>query len=117
MDIPALDYDPADLPDEWQRIADLIGFEATITLIEKYGGLDLNIPQQMDMFHPVYELLGEPAIILGGYVGGRIYIPRCRTMRRNALKRRIQAMRFSHTRQQIALLFGITERNVYQYLA
>lgn len=117
MDTPVLDYDPKDLPDEWKRISELIGFEATVKLIETYGGLDLNIPTQMDLYHPIYELLGDLAVTLGGYVGGRIYIPRCRTMRRNALKRQIQAMRFTHTRQQIARHFGITERSVYQHLA
>ncbi|MGD1907384.1 MAG: Mor transcription activator family protein [Leptolyngbyaceae cyanobacterium] len=111
------DYDANDLPDDMQPICELIGFEATIKLIETYGGLEFNIPAQMDFFHPIAELLGEElAVKLGGYVGGRMYIPRCRTMRRNARKRLIESMRFSHTRQEIALKLGITERNVYQFL-
>jgi hypothetical protein len=101
-----------------QPICDLIGFDATVRLVEAYGGLEFNIPAQMDFFHPISDLLGqELAVKLGGYVAGRMYIPRCRTMRRKARQRQIESMRFTHTRQQIALKFGITERNVYQLLS
>jgi hypothetical protein len=117
LDALTLDYDPKDLPAEMAEICEVIGFQATLKLVAAYGGRNLNVPKVMTLIHPLYTLLGDKAIALSFRFPGRIYISSCRKMKGRARKRLLESMRFTHTREQMAQIFEVSERRIYQILA
>ncbi len=64
------------LPGVLGRIHGVIGFEATLTLIDAYGGGQLHIPARVTPSHPLARLIGPAlAACLAARLGNDRYVP------------------------------------------
>ncbi|MGP4950732.1 Mor transcription activator family protein [Psychrobacter sp. T6-1] len=133
LDIDALveELKPELLPDVVVDISNLIGYKATIKLVQAVGGLDFAVPMG-DKRCPARTLLtnavGKHAtdILINCYGGERVYIPRCHAafnqLRYSEFRRDVAKMVAGGAYQKTAIhhyapLYGFTERWAYTVLA
>ena len=111
--LPPLDYRAEDLPDSLQEVCEVIGFKATLALVDQWGGKQLTIPAKITLVHPIVEAIGiDAAIKLSwAYPGIRLSVPACKSMERAAKLRALAvARRSGHTIEDLADMFGWTRR-------
>lgn len=72
------------VPDTVYEIANLIGLENTLLLIEKFGGVYLEIPKKLNSMRAKWliDTVGTQAtkVLLKNYGGGFVYIPKCHAL-------------------------------------
>ena len=109
-----LDHLPASLAE----IAACIGLQPTLRLVERWGGLDLWVPQR-----PSDELLAQlgreaAEALCARYGLERVYIARAEAAVRAARDAEIRDRRAAGwTAAQLARRYGLTERRVWAILA
>ncbi len=108
------------LPPILQEIAELIGLPATLKLVKAYGGTRLYVPKRFDPDHPIVKLIGhELAARLFERFGGQdqFDVPKAMIAVKAARDATIRAQRRDgYTHARLAVLHGITERQVRNIL-
>lgn len=107
-----------DLPKSLRDVAELIGPQAALKLVEHFGGATaVYVPYQIESDHQLAVALGLPAARkLAAYYGGDNLrnIPRCalglRRIRNAEIRR---CHRAGRPASKLALEFGLTERQVW----
>lgn len=117
------------LPEQIKELVCLIGLTATLTLVDKFGGLSFEMPHSTNTKNGkwlVRELGADIAqVLIDHYHGDKLYINNCDALRvylRNrSLVGAILACMETGTSQHRAVqetapVFGITERRAYDIL-
>jgi hypothetical protein len=115
-----LEYHPEDLPETAQEICEIVGFDATLRLIEDHGGTKLYIPAELPEDHFLIELLGEEKAkkLCWHYSTLQVSVPVANQMKATARYRAIVALRQQgYSKTKLARLFQLTERRIEQILA
>ncbi|MGE4406442.1 Mor transcription activator family protein [Pseudomonas sp.] len=115
-----MEIDIDQLPQSAAEIVDVVGVEATLRLVEAWGGVRLYVPQQMPEDHLLVSTLGrgEADQLAERYGGDTIQIPRCLHALRAVRNCRIRAERHDGASPALlALRYGLTERQVYAIIA
>jgi hypothetical protein len=105
---------PIELPASAQRLVDLIGYDAAVTLIEMYGGTRIYIPKTPN--GRLIELVGEEAAAaLSRAFGGDpdVRIPLCPRLRQLAA---VKLYREGWGAGRIARQLRTTEKSVYAWV-
>lgn len=107
------------LPDSLADVVEIIGIEATLSLVEKLGGTRVYIPDGMSPSHHLVRLVGHKAAyaLANAMPGETVDLPRCVNAVRAARDAQIRAERDSSTVRNLALKYGLTERQIYSILA
>ncbi len=110
----------ADLPESLHDVVELIGFTATLKLVEHYGGLiALYVPREIEPDHHLARNLGlASARKLASHYGTDTLrnIPRCVNGLRRIRDEEIRARR-GEGAARLALEYGLTERQIWTILA
>jgi hypothetical protein len=110
------DYLPASL----KELIDVIGLEATKSLVGAYGGTRLTVPLKMPNTHALVELLGVEAAraLSKHYALERFDVPNASSATKAFRNRQ---MREEHNMgisvRRLALCYNLTERRVWEILA
>jgi hypothetical protein len=107
--------DLCDLPQTIQDLAEAIGIEGAMALVEVRGGTSVRIPVEPAADHWLREALGEAryAQLVRTYAGELIDIPVCsRALAATRRARAIADLRTGQPQRQVALRYGYTERYV-----
>jgi Mor family transcriptional regulator len=98
----------------------IIGLEATLKLVDRWGGVQLYVPETMDANHAIAGLIGiKAAEELASYYGReRLNIPLARNYHRARRNRDLWLRhKAGESASQLALAFGISLRQVWEILA
>lgn len=107
--------DLSDLPPFARELVALIGFGATIRLIELRPGIPLYIPTEVSPDHELVLQLGMIAAsaLVKNYSGETITIPNCKHAMVKIRHRQIRKCRKEgYTQVQAALLYSLTPRQI-----
>ena len=113
-----------DLPESLREVVDLIGLTATLKLVEHFGGaIAVYVPRAIEDDHPLTRAVGLVAARkLSSLYGGDCLrnIPRCarglRRIRDAEIRRRRSPSGGGESPAQLALAFGLTERQIWTIL-
>jgi Mor transcription activator family len=117
MTLQALELDVAQLPASAQELIECIGVQATLCLVEVYGGTRLWIPEHYDPAHELVTLLGivRTKALINGYALSHLMIPRCAAALRLARDATIRSRYAAGaTARTLAREYSLTETRVYQ---
>lgn len=110
------------LPETAKRLVELIGFEATMAMVKRWGGLKLTIPKGHSRrdggFTEALEaLIGaeKTRILMAAFGGDELYVPNCAALVRNARDLQVIDDLRTMTVVAVALKHQMSERNV-QYI-
>ncbi len=109
----------ADLPEIVESLRDAIGWSATITLVDLYGGTLLFVPSEFRPDHELIQHLGHRTVVrlVEEFAGERIYMPRLtaqvRAQRDAEIRQRYQA---GWTARKLAREYGLSDRHVWRIL-
>lgn len=109
------DSDVADLPPFARELVILIGFGATIRLIELRPGIPLFIPMSMHPDHALALEIGMHAAsaLVKNYGGTTITLPNCKHAMVRIRHRQIRKCRADgYSQTQAALLYSLTPRQI-----
>ena len=107
--------DIKDLPPLAQELVALIGFSATIRLVEWRPGVPIYIPQNIDTDHPLAHAVGMvgASALVTNYGGETITIPNCkRALCKIRHRQIVQSRAEGYSQTEAALLYGITPRQI-----
>ena len=132
LDIDALvnELQPALLPDVVNDIAELIGYETTLKLVEAFGGVDFAIPTgaiDSTALRKLVDTIGSAATqkLTKVYGGDDVYIPRCHAaliqLRNQEFCQQVLTMVAGGSTQTAAIhhcmkQYGFSERWAYKVL-
>lgn len=108
-----------DLPPVLAAIRELIGTEATLRLVEHYGGLHVDVPRRFQDDHPLVRVLGHEAAaaFVQRFGGTRPYIASLkgplRVMRNIEISRRYEG---GAPVRHLAREHGLSERQIWNIL-
>jgi Mor family transcriptional regulator len=107
------------LPQRVYELADLIGMDATLILMAKYGGLVLDIPRNAHRAERLKALMPYNAVeALCGYWGGdRFYVPKMDSAARQWRDTEIRRLQPSHSTAELALRFKLSYRAIEKIMA
>lgn len=107
------------LPQRVHELVELIGTEATLTLMAKYGGLVLDIPRNADRAERLKDLLPSESVQkLCEYWGGdRFYVPKMDAPMRQWRDAVIHQLRPTHSINRLARHFKLSDRRVKAIVA
>lgn len=105
-----------------QRMIDVIGWDDAISLVMRWGGTTVYIPDTEDgaMHSQISRVIGqEKAVALGKKIGGgQLQMPKCALLLTQQRDVEIMQRRASgETVRDLALRFRLTERHVYRILS
>ncbi|GAB0056720.1 hypothetical protein SIID45300_01031 [Candidatus Magnetaquicoccaceae bacterium FCR-1] len=109
-----------DLPESLQEIADAIGREGAMHLVENCGGTRVFVPRKMRVQHKLVTLLGfEQARKLSQYFGGETLtvVRNAQLLRRERNREIIRRYDAGTGVRQLALDNNLTERQIYAILS
>ncbi|MEO5334125.1 MAG: hypothetical protein H7839_19100 [Magnetococcus sp. YQC-5] len=118
-----IDFDllqQADLPDSLEEIADVIGREGAVKLVNECGGTRIFVPRKMRVQHKLATLLGfEQARRLSLHFGGEtLTVVRAAHLQRRTRNREIVRRYDSGVGvRQLAREHTLTERQIYTILS
>lgn len=98
-----------------RQLVELIGLPATLAIVERYGGTQLNIPRQADQNAALVALIGaDKAAVLGRALGpDRLLIPKAlpalTAVRNQVIVRQLQ----TRSVRQVAREFRLGERMIW----
>lgn len=111
-----------DLPEQAAEIRELIGWPATLALVEAFGGIGIVVPRQYDADCQLAQLLGEEATqaLIGRYGGDTLYIAKLHRAMMAARNIEIDR-RFSDPKNpvpawKLALEYRLSERQIWNIL-
>ena len=104
-----------DLPHALQEIEALIGFDATMKLVDRWGGVKLYVPSQIGGRHRIARAIGTEAAqrLSNTYGGDRIDMPRAHVYR--VVRRQIEVYRrhkAGEPVEKLAAEYGVTWRGI-----
>lgn len=104
-----------DLPPSLVSMVELIGFSATLKLIQRWPGVRLYIPQQIGPEHEIAQCIGHRAATrLAKHLGNEVItIARAAQAMRAARNRKIIKESRTKSARQQALEYGMTERQIW----
>jgi Mor family transcriptional regulator len=103
-----------------RELETVIGLEATLLLVDQWGGVNLYIPQSVADGHAIVEKIGlDAAEKLAGYFGGdHIAMPKAEEYRRLQRDREIYQKKKAGTPAHVlAREYNLTQRHVWQILS
>jgi hypothetical protein len=106
-----------DWPPTMRSIAQAIGVEGALLMVQELGGLEYYIPRTAPEHHPLVQLLGAVrfAVLAGRHGGSRVAVPR--DVGSNLAKGRIFTLAEQGLDQRsIARRVGVTQRYVRRVL-
>ena len=104
-------HDFNELPVSVQDIAEALGLRVVINLIENFGGVELKVPHKLKDSHKLLKLGLEDANALCLYCpGDTLLVPK--SLKHGNLAKRIAELEQHHTRDEVALILGVTQRHV-----
>lgn len=106
-------------PPIWQEIRELIGQEATETLLQERGGTRVYVPKQVLLEHPLTESIGWLPMhaLVARFSGDYVDLPLNASLKRRLRNREILRLYDNgKSVRTIAMQFQTTERNVYRIL-
>lgn len=113
MNLPA-DIDASLLPGVLREMVSCIGLQATLRIVEHYGGVRLYVPVEIEADHPIAQMIGlDAARKLAAEYGGQDHfdIPRAAAALRAVRARQIRADRATGmTHRALARKYHLTER-------
>lgn len=117
------------LPPTLKDFALAIGLEATMVILDRFGGLDVLIPKQPSgtVYEHLVAAIGKTkaAALVAGFGGERFYINRCESLKRlirdqlfiEQLHTLMETgMNQTQAIKELAILFDISERYGYEIL-
>lgn len=117
------------MPPSAQTLVDVLGMNAALSLIERFGGLDYHVPKSLhaDSAKRLAEVIGVSATkaFIHHYGGERVYINRCDSLRvylRNqaffsAMLAKMEAgMSQTAAIHELAPVFNFSERHAYNII-
>lgn len=108
------------LPPSARELAEVIGLDATLALIEHYGGTRLYVPEHIGADHPLARAIGMQAAhtLVEHYARDSIDVPRAWRAARAVLYRQIvAAYTDGATAASLARRHRCTERWIYEIVA
>lgn len=102
-----------DLPNSLQDIAETLGLNVALKVIEHFGGQEIKFPVRVRDDHEVCQALGkEDAAALCQFLGGSlIYVPHMRA--RRSIRLDVLALEDAgRERREIARILGVSQRHV-----
>ena len=111
----------AELPGVVGELAELLGVDKALALVEAYGGVQLYVPQTMTADHRLVKMIGpEAAGKLSDRYGGELIrsIPRCAAYVRSARDQEIRT-RYTGGESAMALAraYAVTERQIWRIVS
>ena len=107
------------LPPTLREIHDLLGWQGTLTLVERYGGTHVHVPRRWRNDHELTALLGrEPAArFIRHFAGVRLYIAKMDAVLRAARDAEIRKLYDSGvSAARLAQKYRLSERRVWSIL-
>lgn len=113
------DIDQSLLPVILQEICGLIGIQATMAIVQEYGGLRLYVPQEIPQDHPLMRLVGvcNAIAIVDEFGGLTLEIPRAEAAIRRVRDTEIRTMSAALSHRELAIKYKTTERHIRRILA
>jgi len=116
----AADVGSSELPAFLREIERIAGFKAAMRLVNKFGGLNLYIPQDLDKEHALAKAMGlDIAQKIAAVCGGaRVAVPRAHHYR--TVLRQAEIFRRSRSGESSSLLareYGITQRAIEKIIS
>ncbi|MCS4503874.1 hypothetical protein NYO91_07260 [Arhodomonas aquaeolei] len=108
------------LPHTLTEVVETIGMDTTLQLVESLGGVRVYVPENMRPDHVLVRVIGHRAAwrMAERFGGEPLVLPRCAASLRAERNARIRRERAGGaTPAQLALRYGLTERQVYAILA
>lgn len=112
------------LPESLTAVIEVIGFEATIELVDHFGGIRVWVPDRPRRIrdeHPLAKAIGIDAArqLAETFSGEELCVPRAAAALRNARNTEICALYATGewTAAQLARKFQLTERQIYSILS
>ncbi|MBN2684596.1 MAG: hypothetical protein JXR40_04910 [Pontiellaceae bacterium] len=125
-DVKAVDVAP-DFGDDREGLSPMlrelervIGLDATLALVDRWGGINLYIPQTVPEGHTLAEAIGkEEAEKLSRYFGGdHISMPKAEEYRRLKRDHEIYRKKKSGVKANVlAREYGLTQRHIWQIIS
>lgn len=112
MNLPAVPPVEA-LPPSLRDVAETLGLQIALKLIEHFGGAEMKFPKNPGADHPVLAALGnEDGRALCSFLhGGLIYVPHAKA--RRSIRMDVLALQADGKgRREIARLLGVSQRHV-----
>lgn len=110
-----------DLPESLREIIELIGMPATLSLVGRWGGVRLYIPERIRPDHVLAQTLGVDNARALSEIFARceINVPKCDAALRRIRDREIRRLHFEDgwPAHRLARHYHLTERQVYTILA
>ena len=108
-----------DLPASLRELRDLIGINATLKLVESWGGIHLKVPGHYRDDHHLVRIIGQAATVklVQHYGATPLYIPRAARLVQ-ALRNIEIAERYDNnvSAERLAREYGISERQIWNIL-
>ncbi len=110
--VATIEIDERLLPRTVRDIAEIIGLQATLKLVEHYQGVPMWVPVNYDPEHILVRLVGHEAALklIEQYGGEKPEIPRCTDAIRAVRNAKICAS--DKSQRQLALEHGLTIRQI-----
>lgn len=108
------------LPERARELAEVVGIDGLVKLVEWRGGVFINVPVEYSPEHELAGVLGETATraLIDAYAGCRVELPLLTTHARALKVATAQSMRTDGVViWKIARHLGTTERNTYRWLS
>lgn len=105
------------LPKILQNLNENMGLEATLCLLEMFGGIRIYIPKKIDQNHKLWKLgFNAVAFLMDMYGGTFLSVPKASRLQQWHRNREIVERRKKKSVRLIAEEFNLTERQVWQIL-
>lgn len=109
-----------ELPQSLVDVAEVVGLAATLALVEHAGGVRIYVPERLDDDHRLVTWLGAPAAaqLSEAFAMEELVVPRCAEALRRVRNRQMRRERDQGAKPaELALRYGLTERQVYTILS
>ena len=107
-----IDIDLSKLPYVVQDIANIIGLENALKLVEQYKGIKMYVPSEFRSDHILCQLIGEAntVILIKNYGGETLDIPKCNAAILTV--RNFYIRNSNKSQRQLAIVHGLTVRQI-----
>lgn len=107
------------LPPSLQEVAEVIGIVATLKLVEWRGGVRVWVPGEVKAFDPLANAIGVVAAekLCARFGLEFLWIPKCTKAVRAARDSEIRRRYKTTTAAQLALEYGLTDRQIWAIVA
>lgn len=111
------------LPETAQRIHDLVGLEAMVRLVNKWGGCHLDFPRHRESFQTsmvvqaIADEIGQADAfkVAEMFQGTRLHMPKCQKALQKLVESEIKAALDKNTPAHVlARRFNLTERSIWR---